>query len=310
MARRHFSYGDNGNSRFLQATDPLGYVERLEYVQGTNTPFSDPGSLVPSGIGTPFNEYLNARDTFYWDKHAWAQVGENYGMARIRHWDHLASNTNITSDTLESVKYPLENRIWYAHPGQPTTGLGAGVSGTDEAPSAIARVLDDGSTQLTQVQYNGIGNISAYTDPAGRQAQMQYAANQVDVMAVQQNTAAGLANVAQFTYNAHHQPLTYTDAAGQKTTYTYNSAGQKLTETNALGQTTSYTYNALGYLTSVVNANKKKVLSLAYDAAGDVSVSTDSEGHAVIFKYDALDRVISETYPDKTTRTFTYTTSI
>ena len=302
-----FTYGDNGNSRFLQATDPLGYVERLEYVQGTNTPFSDPPSSVPGGIGTPFNQFLNARDTFYWDKHAWAQVGENYGMARIRHWDHLASNTNITSDTLESVKYPLENRIWYAHPGQPTTGLGAGVSGTDEAPSAIARVLDDGSTQATQIQYNGIGNISAYTDPAGRQAQMQYAGNQVDVLTVQQNTATGLANVAQFTYNAHHQPLTYTDAAGQKTTYTYNSAGQKLTETNALGQMTSYTYNALGYLTSVVNANKKKVLSLAYDAAGNISVSTDSEGHAVIFKYDALDRVISETYPDKTTRIFTYT---
>jgi hypothetical protein len=37
-----FVYGDNGNQRYLQATDPLGHTERLEFVQRVaSIPFSD-----------------------------------------------------------------------------------------------------------------------------------------------------------------------------------------------------------------------------------------------------------------------------
>jgi RHS repeat-associated protein len=302
-----FSYGDNGNSRYLQATDPLGNTERLEYVQGApGIPLSDPPNTVPPGIVGPFNSYLYGRDTFYWDKHAYAVAAGNYTLARNRHWAHLNTNLEVTSGTIESIKYPLENRIWFNYPGDAENGAGAGQSGTLDEPTNIARVLDDGSQQLTQMQYNGLGNVTGVVDPAGRQTSFQYAANQIDVVAVQQTTASGPATTGQFTYNAQHLPLTYTNAAGKTTKFSYNSAGQVTQITDALGHATKYTYNPFGYLTTIVNANGKTAVSFTYDKYDRVATRTDSEGWTVAFSYDALDRVTQETYPDGTARTFTY----
>jgi RHS repeat-associated protein len=302
-----FSYGDNGNSRYLQATDPLGNTERVEYVQGVaQIPFSDPASTVPVGIIAPFNEYLNDRDTFYWDKHAYAVAQGDYTMARNRHWVHLASNTNITGGVIESVKFPFENRIWYNYPGQPNGGLGTAVSGTLNKPSTIGRVLDDGTTQLTQIAYNTLGNATGVIDPLGRTTALQYAANGVDVTTVQQTTAAGPVTTASYTYNGQHQQLSATDAAGKTTQFSYNHAGQLISSTDALGHTTSFAYNPLGYLLTVTNANGKTQVSFTYDSFGRVATRTDSEGWTVAYAYDAFDRVTQETYPDATTRTYTY----
>ena len=207
-----------GAPTFLQATDPLGHTERVEYVQGlSQIPTSEPAAVVPPGIVAPFNAYLNDRDTFYWDKHAYAVAAgasNYYQLARNRHWAHWAQNTSLDTDTIESVKYPLENRIWYNYPGQPTSGLGAGQSGTINQPTNVARVLDDGSQQLSQATYNAAGNVTSTTDPVGRTTTFVFAANQIDVTSVQQTTAAGPQTIARFTYNAAHRPLSTTDAAG------------------------------------------------------------------------------------------------
>ena len=303
-----FVYGteSDGNSRYAQATDPLGQTERLEFVQGAPGVASS-DSVAPQGMPAPlFNAYLNDRDTFYWDKHAYAVAAGNYTMARQRHWAHLASNTNVTSGTLESVQYPLESRIWYTYPGQQYNSLGAGASGTLDETTAIGRVLDDGSTQLAQFQYNSLGNIRGYVDPVGRQTTFTYAANQIDMLTVQQQTASGPATIASFTYNTQHRPLTYKDAAGQTTDFAYNAAGQRTKRTDALGRVTTYNYNTLGYLTSIVDANGKTALTLTYDAFDRVATSTDSEGWVVKYAYDAFDRLTKETYPDGTSRTFVY----
>ena len=305
-----FESNSNNNTATLSATDPLGYTEFLEFLQSAGVPPSD--SSVPVGMAGLFNAYLDQRDTYYWDKHAYAVSKGSVTAARQRHWAHLTNPTNevpeaITSDTLESVKYPLENRIWYTYPGQAGLEVGAGQSGTYEQPNAIGRVMDDGTTQLTQTQYDSIGNVTMVTDPVGRQTQLVYAANQIDVTAVQQNTGSGFGNVAQFpSYNSQHLPLSYIDAAGQTTAYTYYSNGQLHTVTDALGHTTTYNYNATGDLTSIIDANKKTLLSLTYDGYDRVLTSTDSEGWKVQYGYDLLDRLTTETYPDKTTRVFTY----
>jgi len=303
----NFVYGDNGNSRYLQATDPLGYTERVEYVQGApGIPFSDPGNLVPSGVIAPFNAYLSERDTFYWDKHVYAVAAGNYTQARNKHWAHLGTNTNYTSNTLESIKYPLENRIWYNYPGQPTGGLGAGQSGTLLKPTRIARVLSDGTSQNYARAYNNAGNPIFFADPVGRITNITYAANQTDVISVQQVTGNGPVTTASYTYNSQHLPLTATDAAGQTTQNTYNASGQITSITDALGETTTFNYNALGYLTSIVNANGQTALAVTYDAFSRVATRTDSQGWTTAYTYDALDRITRQTYPDGTSRSFTY----
>ena len=304
-----FVYGteSDGNSRYAQATDPLGQTERLEFVQGTpnGVPYSD--AVVPQGMPVSlFNAFLSDRDTFYWDKHAYAVAAGDYTKPRQRHWAHLNSNINVTSGTLESVQFPLENRIWYTYPGQQYNSLGAGQSGTLNSPTGIGRVLDDGSTQLAQYRYNALGNISSFVDPIGRQTTFTYAANQIDVSSVQQQTASGPATIASYTYNNRHRPLTYKDAAGQTTSYAYNAAEQLIKVTDPLARVTTYNYNTLGYLTSIIDANGKTALTLTYDAFDRVAARTDSEGWVVKFAYDALDRLTKETFPDGTSRTFAY----
>lgn len=216
-----FAFGESGDYRWLEATDPLGYKERLEYrQQAPGIPFSEPSATVPQGIVAPFNAYLKGRNTFYWDKQAFQLGAGDYTKARIKHWTHWANNTNVTSNPVESVKYPLENRIWFNYPGQPSSGLGTAVSGTLDKPNRIGRVLDDGTTQLTQISYNSLGNPTHIIDPLGRDTQIDYAANQIDVIRISQKTAASIySTVAEFTYNSQHLPLTYKNAAGQTTAY-------------------------------------------------------------------------------------------
>jgi YD repeat-containing protein len=104
-----FSFGESGDARWLQATDPLGQTERLEYrQQAPGIPFSEPASTLPTGIVAPFNSYLNGRNTFYWDKHAYALGAGDYTKARIKHWTHWVNNTNVTSQPV--VKYQVPPR--------------------------------------------------------------------------------------------------------------------------------------------------------------------------------------------------------
>ena len=300
-----FIYGteSDGNTRYVQATDPLGYTERDEYNENV-TAVQGPEAVVPTGMLNLYNIYLIYRNTFYWDKHAYAVAKGDYTKAHLRHWAHLAPSGDQTSNTLESERYPLENRIWYTYPGQTS---GAFYSGTSNTPTGIGRVLDDGTTQLTQMQYNSLSNPTSIIDPSGRTTTLQYAANQIDVTAVQQTTASGPATTASFTYNGQHLPLTSTDAAGKTTHYSYNSAGQVTSVTDPLGETTAFNYNALGYLLSIVNANGKTAASFTYDSLGRIATRTDSEGWTVTYAYDAADRVTTETYPDGTTRVYSYT---
>ncbi|HWY53045.1 MAG TPA: RHS repeat-associated core domain-containing protein [Terriglobales bacterium] len=313
-----FAFGTGvgyGPSRFVEITDPLGNHERVEYLQGAPG-ISSQESPIPNGIKVfhccaPDNSsmFMDGRNTFYWDKHALLLARGDYTKARIRHWLHDGLSASVqTSSVIESVKYPLERRIWFNYPGQGPDPYGGGVTGNLDKPSVIARVLDDGTTQLTQLSYNFFGKLASVTDPVGRATFYDYdPSNGVDLLSIRQQTSPTvLSNIARFTYNSQRLPVTYTDAAGQTTTYSYNSAGQLSQVANPLNETTEYVYDGLGYLTRVINPNGKTAASFTYDASGRVATHTDSEGYTVSFAYDAADRLTIETYPDGTTRQYTW----
>jgi RHS repeat-associated protein len=308
-----FAYTAPGTSappRFVQVTDPLGYHEREEWLEPAPIPDSDPAATVPQGMPVPLtNQYMTYRNSFHWDKNAYIAAGCapsggcDYSKARDRHFTHVP-NTTIKSTGIESVKYPLENRIWFNYPGQ-TSSIYAG---TYEKPIATGRVLDDGTTQLSQSSYDTAGylNLTQVIDPVGRATSFAYA-NHVDLSAVSQTTAYGIeTTIAQFTYNTHHRPIFYTDAAGQTTAYTYNAAGQVASVTNPLNQTTQYQYDSSNNLTAIINANNVTAASFTYDAFDRVGTYTDSESWTVALSYDNADRVTKITYPDGTTDTYTY----
>ncbi|MEL0027428.1 MAG: hypothetical protein VW625_01985, partial [Perlucidibaca sp.] len=111
-----FAYGGTGIQRWVEITDPLSNKERVEFAHtAPGIAYSDP--VAPTGAGN--NQYLNYRNTFYWDKTAMKVAAGDYTKARIEHWLHMTGGFGVTSPVLESVKYPLENRIWYYYPNQP-----------------------------------------------------------------------------------------------------------------------------------------------------------------------------------------------
>ena len=309
----NFAYGVNGRDRWLTMTDPLGNTERVEYHDSVGT-YPAVG-VQPAGMNTD-NTHDNYRNTFYWDKLAYASWPD-VTAAHDYHWMHY--QINETSGDLENEKSAMENnRVWYNYPGQnPSTPYYDGTSGS---PSAIGRVLDDGTTQLYQYTYNSFGKVLTSTDPLGRVTTYTYdQTNGIDLMEIDQATGTGGQHdvLGKFTYNSQHLPLTATDASGQVTTYSYNTAGQVSTITDAKNEVTSFYYDLAGaanttdltktgYLVAVQKTLDSQLstftaVTLTYDGFGRVRTVTDSEGYTVTTDYDVFNRPMVVTYPDGTT---------
>ncbi len=288
------------NTRVVEITYPDRSKERIEYNQRvTSVPTSDPEASVPVGL-LAFNGFLNARNTYYWNRTAMASSAGNYRHAKIYHWTHTESLA-LTAGVLESVKEPLEGRVWFNYPGH---GLGVlpTVIGFSSRPTHIARVLDDGQTQLYRYEYNAFGNVTRAIDPVGRSVSYLYAENGIDLLEVRQTRAGNNELLARMTYNQQHQPLTTVDAAGQTNRFTYNARGQRLTATNPKGETTTYTYGVDGQLQRVDGPlpGTNDTFHVAYDIFGRVRKLTDLDGYSLTYEYDVMDRIVRVTYPDAT----------
>src|SRR5579862_2910657 len=305
-----FSYNVtiDGNTQTLIATEPSGAQQRVDAVEtSTVTPSSDPPATVPSGAVFDNNGHLQYRNSYYWNREAMQTGAGDYTKARLFHFLHDATNGSLVGSLLESTKAPLENRVWYRYEGQNYPNyMNAGML---SSATVVARVVDSGSTQLYQAAYNSQAYPTQQIDPVGRTTNYTYAANGMDVLTVSQVTSGTASDLlASYTWNAQHEPLTYTDAAGKTTTYTYNAAGQLTSVTDAAGATTTLTYTG-GYLTSVSGplAGDTGQLTLVYDSYGRIQKVTDADGYALSCTYDNLDRPLTVTYPDGTTEQNIYT---
>lgn len=302
--------GGSSIARYLDIEDPRGAHERFESIEpAPGVPNTDP--TPPSGVPV-YNNYLAYRNTFHWDKDAYVKAGCSlaggcdYTLAKQTHYNHYSS---YKSTVIESIKMPLENRVWFSYQGQSSPGGTPNPidSGLFQSPSKAARVLDDGTTQITQAAYdNPFYMMTSATDAAGRIAKYSYI-NDIDLATISRTVAGGAsATLGQFTYNGQHLPLTATDAAGQTTSYEYNAAGQVTKITDALGHGTIYHYDGSGRLTDIVNANNATASSFTYDSLDRIATATDSEGLTVRYTYDAANRIISKSYPDGTRDHYSY----
>lgn len=309
------------NQRSLVTTDPLGYSDFTYFFQqAPGISASDPAATVPSGPCTATtNSLLQWRNVFYWDKHAFTgnvtlngsgvPISETLSAATIFHFVHndlLApgGNPNYYSyDAPESIKKPLENRVWTDYYNAPTSYY----VGIADMLAGLSRVLDDGTTQ-NHCWTHTSGQVNVSTDEMGRKTQYNWNTNTIDLASVQQNTASGYSTIASYgTYSSQHRPASYTDAAGQIWNYTYTTLGQLKTEKDPLGNTTTYNHDTSNRLSTIVDANSNTVLTLTYDSADRVLTRTDSQGYVLTYAYDNLDRVTKITYPDGTTDLYDYT---
>ena len=292
-----------GTTRILTATDPLGNTSRVEFNQAA------PGiaaiePVTPAGMSTS-NTQLDQRNTFIWNpvqyRLATASGGLDYTKARIIHWLRNSDGVSV-SRVRESIREPLENRVWYDYPGQQNSMS----VGSTSMPTHSGRVLDDGTTQLQTFEYNDRGNRSRIVDPLGRQISLIYDASGLDVLTAANTTGGGNLVLGTYAYNSQHRPLILTDAAGQTTQVTYNANGKPLSVTDALNQTSTYSYDGLGRVTTILNANGIVQERFTYDAVSRVASRTDSEGRTLNYSYDDADRITEIRYPDGTATRYAY----
>jgi RHS repeat-associated protein len=313
--RTSFQAGTIGADRWVEAVDPLGGTERLEYRQSTPSMLAtEPGSAVPTGF-SGHNQQLNLQNSFYWDKRAMALVAGDITKARVTHWLTNAAQT-IVENVAASEKEPLETRVWYSYPGQ-TSHVSVGTQGQ---PAQVARVLDDASSQIYQYEYNSRGKVTRATDPLGRETVYVHGTGStpdpdpatgsgIELLQVKQKNSAspgGYDLLESYTYNGQHRPLTATDAAGQTTTFTYNVAGQIATVTTppragiTENRTWTFTYDADGRPQNVAGPTEGVTTGYTYDGYGRIRTTMDSDSYTVTYDYDALDRLTRTTFPDAT----------
>jgi RHS repeat-associated protein len=317
-----------GDARIIEATDQAtGETERVEFGHvGTDViPDQDPNR--PTIPNFTYDErFQNLRNSFYWDKKAWAMYPGDYTKARRTQWHH-AVDTTLASNTKERTKEPLEYAVYYFYPGQPGQPVSPWFEGTTGLPSIVAQKLADGTSRVTSFQRNPLGNITQEIDPIGRTFGYTYwtynpsdqndPANMADVKEIRQ-TRSGNELLFSATYDPNqHRRLTATDVAGQTTTYSYNSFGEVLTAENPRHEITTYGYgdgssgHPVGYLTSITGPlfnGSHPVTSFSYDAANRVrTVRNDPDGYETTTDYDDLDRPTQIAYPDGTNQQFQYT---
>jgi RHS repeat-associated protein len=317
-----FSAVDQGRRRWIEATDPLGDRERLEYVndasdavigaENSAIPYTLPSNEFPTGFYPGAATNYTYRNTFFWSKLAMTRAPGKYEAAQMIHWLHTPGLTQ-TAGVIENQKEALESmRTFYQYPD-----MGWQATGSYAQPSAVGRVVEDGSSQIYRYEYNARGRKTKEIDPLLRETVYVYGDNNTpdanpasgtgtDLLQVKRKNGGSYDVLATYTYNTQHQPLTIADALGKTTTYTYNTAGQVLTVTTppaqgqSQGATTTFTYDTYGYLTQVSGPVPGANTTFTYDSYGRRRTVTDAAGLTLTYDYDALDRVTKVTYPDTT----------
>jgi YD repeat-containing protein len=298
---------DIGNVRWLLATDAAGNQKRIEFIHEAAGITRTTTEAVPAGF---LNNNLNYRNTFYWNQTAMQSYDDNdpnrYLNATVElHWlRDLTGSEVAVSSILESEQAQGQHRLWFGYPNQPDFGY----QGSLSAPTVAAQVLDSGQQQVTARTYDSSGRIQQLVDPAGRTYSFLYAANGIDVAAVRNPTLNGGngEQIAAYTYNSSHRPLTFTDYSGAVHSATYNSFGQMTSLTRPDGAITNLTYDAQGFLQQVARAGTSLQESYTYDTANRVRTWTSTDGYTLTFSYDNLDRLTAITYPDGTSDSVAY----
>ena len=158
----------------------------------------------------------------------------------------------------------------------------------------------DGKT--TNISYNSQLQPSQITDPKGQTTSFTYYPNGIDVASI---TNAKGQTVATYQYDSKHQPTQISDITGTTTNIAYTAWGAPQTVT-ANGHTTQIAYNAQGQ-TAATSRDGVTLGQTTYDEKGRVATQTDQLGMTVAYRYNNLDHVTEELYPDGTSVKYDYT---
>ena len=190
------------------------------------------------------------------------------------------------ADFTTTYNYDFNNneiRISHPYPGGGTVSRDTRF---DELNRAAAGIDAFGNTTVTRHDNNG--NVVSVADPTG-------------------GTTA-------YTYDADDRPTAVTPPTGSGSQMEYDAAGNVTRATAASGGVTTYTYNDDGSLASAVDPRGNAAganpadytVRYAYDAARQLTATTDQLGNTTRFTYDPVGRVTAVTDPLAHAKTYKY----
>jgi len=147
---------------------------------------------------------------------------------------------------------------------------------------ALGRMLQDigASTQTSSFTYDAVGNMITASDPLNNTTQRVFdALNRLHQIT---DPASGITTTS---YDAHDRPLNVTAPAGGTTAYVYDGFG------NLIQESSPNTGTAVYY----------------YDKAGNRTKRVASTGVVTTYSYDALDRVVTMSFPSDSAENVSYT---
>ena len=160
------------------------------------------------------------------------------------------------------------------------------------------------SEGVTEYQYDEHGYLISVTEPNGNTVSYTY-----DEHGNRTSMTYPDGKKAVYTYDAMNRLISVKGADGKKTTYTYDLNGQRI-GTDGYREDTAYTYDEVGNLVSQITTGKYDVsLNYTYDHSGRmISESRTENGTAVesSYIYDAIGQLTEFTRSDGITESYTY----
>ena len=170
---------------------------------------------------------------------------------------------------------------------------------------------------VSNVEYDGVGNMVASVDAAGYVTRYVYDAMNRLISMIQPDPvsgAVGAGPVTTYGYDLAGNQVSVTDPLGNTTWYGYDKRNRLVVTADPSAQATSAGWSGTNYTVggaTFVYDNHDTFVSgstslpgitrTEYDLAGNVTATVDARGHKTIYAYDALNRMTSATQPDPTT---------
>ena len=332
-----FAYNNFGQPTYHQATDGSGHAWAYDG-SGNLVWYSD-------SINYPANRFINyyhdsvgrvSQVTDFNGHNTWFTYNGRHLVTQIKHDDNTHQdfgydaygNRTTVSDELQhvttttydnhrrptSIKVPINTSagtyrttlLSYDRPGDAT--------GDAHTKRTFGTVTLPSGKKMHRV-YNGNGwlvkETRGYNTPTALTDTYTYDKIGNPLLVYDANNVVQ----ATYTYDVLERKQTLTDANAHVTTWAYYPAGnpnaglaksvQRPGSSVGTFATTNYTaYDIMGRLQATSDASNHTT-GHAYDACGRLSSVSDANG-SYVYGYDALSRVTSLTFPDSTTKAWTY----
>ncbi len=311
-------YSYNVRGWLTQVQDALGNVSTLAYdATGNETAVTDP---------------LGHSSTYTYDAVGQQTVGEDpLGHLVTTTYDPVGNVSALTNanGVTTSYTYDADNR-----PTGEVDAVGTSVQrslgmGYDAAGNVTT--LTDGNSHVTTLAYDTLDRLTSVTDALSHVSTLSY--NAVSELTGVTNA---LNHTGTLSYDAIESPIAGTDPLGHTGTVVLDGAGDSSATIDPLGNVTVSmidllgrtvgSVDALGNVTQTVldpNGNVRMVVdpdgnethyvnnrdgqatetitplgttTMAYDAAGRLTQTTDADGRVIQYSYDVADRLTGEVW--------------